>query len=107
MSKRAPANFIIPTCYWWHDHDTGEWIMIPGCMARAMDPHACSCTIPPSRIERERAKRRAANKTIERLRDRLIGARHEANEAVRTMKHWRGVLRAHGIDPSQHNPPGG
>lgn len=104
MSKRTPATIIIPTCYWWRDHDTGEWITIPGCMARAMDPHACSCTIPPSRIERERAKRRAAEQAVERLRNRVLAACDEADEMRRNSKHWRKVLRAHGIDPSQHNP---
>lgn len=97
------ATLIIPSCYWWRDRETEEWIVIPGCLARAMDPHACSCGVPPSRIERERAKRRAAEQIAQRLADKITGLRHEREIARMMTMHWIGVLRAHGIDPSQHN----
>lgn len=104
MSKRS-SGLKIPTCYWWHDHETGEWIIIPGCQARAHDPHWCTCRIPESKLERERAKRRASDDTVERLREKLTCARDEANRMRLSNRHWWKVLRDHEITPSDHNPP--
>lgn len=110
MNKRrlraAAAEIIIPTCYWWRGAEAHEWIIIPGCAARANDPNACTCNIPESRLERERGKRRAAEDIAQRLRDRLTGEKQERMEARLDIKHWLRVLRDHGIDPSQHDPEG-
>ena len=102
--KPSPHEIIIPTCYWWRDAEAGEWIIIPGRIARAIDPHTCTCCIPESRLESERGKRQAAEEIVLRLRDRLEGERQDRMLAQVAMKHWRMVLRDHGIDPSKHNP---
>ena len=94
----------IPTCYWWRDHEAGEWIIIPGCQARVHDPTWCTCTIPESKLERERAKRRASDDTVDRLREELSLARDQANQMRLSNRHWWKVLRDHGINPSDHNP---
>lgn len=100
MVTAAP---IIPTCYWWRDGEQGDWILIPGCMARANDPRACTCNVPESKLERERGKRRAAEAIAERLRDKLHGALADQRAMLATVKHWRRVLERQGIDPSKHN----
>lgn len=101
---KGDAEPAVSTCYWWHDPETGEKIVIPGCWARVQHPDHCSCNVPESRIERERGKRRAAEATAERLRDKLIAAKDEAYEVRQAVRHWIKVLRDHGIDPSAHNP---
>lgn len=98
--KPDPRQMIIPTCYWWHNAETGEWIIIPGCMARAQDPNACSCHIPESRIERERAKRRAAEATIDRIRKKWRLEGEERREMAWSLKQCWKVMRDHGLDPS-------
>ena len=93
-------------CYWFKEDD-GSMILIPGCWARINHPDHCSCDVAGSRIERERAKRRAAEARSERLAEKLFDARAELDSTRLYARHWLKVLRAHGIDPSSHNPNSG
>ncbi|WP_411839213.1 hypothetical protein [Paracoccus sp. ME4] len=90
-------------CYWLKEDD-GSMILIPGCWSRANHPDHCSCDVSGSRIERERAKRRAAEARAERLAEKLFDARAELDSTRLYARHWLKVLRAQGIDPSKHNP---
>lgn len=74
-------------CHWVRLAD-GEEMMIPGCYGTAISgPHACTCDVPGSRIERAEDLIREMHERHERLRGRL--------EVMRAaVEGWKSNLRS-------------
>lgn len=69
MDERDAAR--INSCYWWRCAD-GEMILIPRCWGCVIEgPGGCTCDVPGSELERARDGRIAAEREIERLREKL------------------------------------
>lgn len=105
LDKPAPPSISIPTCYWWCDPETVEWIIIPGCWARAIDPAQCTCAITPSEIEKERERREVAEAGVALLRERLAVEREESARWRQLVRHLRRVMAEHDIPVELRNAP--
>lgn len=105
LDKTRPPSISIPTCYWWCDPETVEWIIIPGCWARAIDPAQCTCEIAPSEIEDERERREMAEEGVARLRERLTEERKESAQWRQLVRHLRRVMTEHDIPVELQNAP--
>lgn len=56
-------------CHWVKDADV-DMVFIPGCWGAVHHPAHCTCGVGGSRLERSEAGRTAAEREIERLRER-------------------------------------
>lgn len=73
-------------CKWVRDPD-GTETMIPGCYGTVISgPHACTCDIPGSRIERAQETIREMHAHLDRLRERLVILRGEHAENLAELR---------------------
>lgn len=92
MDPRDAAQ--IDRCYWWRCTD-GETILIPRCWGCVIEgPEGCTCDVPGSELERARDARIAAEREVERLREKLgRAADRQADLAVQVGSMRREIVR--------------
>ncbi|MER0476836.1 hypothetical protein ABR737_00435 [Streptomyces sp. Edi2] len=105
MTTHSPAAPAAPAtscpvgprpCYWVEETDGSRW-MVPGCLARALDPDAGSCTCLPlhEQLEAMRAELAAAHGAYAGLRhwhDQVLAAVHGHVDGRRIMREAARVM---------------
>ncbi len=86
MTRDGHGDPIPIPCHWVRTAGDEE-IMIPGCYGTVVaGPHACTCDVPPSRIERAQALIREMHTHHDRLRERLTTLRVDLNDALAELR---------------------